>query len=186
MRVSNVNESLRSSDTSAGGGGSTPASGSETSLRLRSLGEKTSTRNNATNGNDGRRLVARMLFVGSSTATTCAMIAEQQAAEERHEDVRERGEHRGRDRGHDERRVVDLRHLRQRGRDEHAGHAREQARHHPRGRAHAVGVDAGELGHARALDDRAHAQPERRVAEEHQQPEHDRDRHRLRSRCRPG
>ena len=48
---------------------------------------------------------------------------------------------------------------------------------HPRGRAHAVGVDARQLGHPRALDDRAHAQAERRVAEEHEQRAHDRDRH---------
>ena len=48
---------------------------------------------------------------------------------------------------------------------------------HPRGRAHAVGVDARELGHPRALDDRPHAQAERRVPEEHEQRAHDRDRH---------
>ena len=72
-RVISVSESLRSNETNAGGGGSTPASGSVISFRFRSFGENTSTRNNATNGNDGRRFVARMLSVGSSTATTCAI-----------------------------------------------------------------------------------------------------------------
>ena len=72
-RVIVVSESLRSTETSAGGGGSTPANGSVSSFRFRSFGENTSTRNSATNGNDGRRFVARMLFVGSSIATTCAI-----------------------------------------------------------------------------------------------------------------
>ena len=64
-RVSSASASrCARNETSAGGGGSTPASGSVISFRFRSFGENTSTRNNATNGNDGRRFVARMLSVG--------------------------------------------------------------------------------------------------------------------------
>ena len=44
--------------------------------------------------------------------------------------------------------------------EQHAGEAGEQARQHPREGPDAVGVDPGELGHARALDHRPHLQPE--------------------------
>src|SRR5215510_3573704 len=73
-RVIHVSSSLRSTETSAGGGGSTPASGSAASRLFRNRGEKTSTRNSATNGSDGLRLVATMLLVGSSTVSTWATI----------------------------------------------------------------------------------------------------------------
>ena len=55
---------------------------------------------------------------------------------------------------------------REQRREQHAGEAGEHAGQHPRRHAHPVGVDAGELGHPRALDHRPHPQPERRVPEQ--------------------
>ena len=50
--------------------------------------------------------------------------------------------------------------LREERREQHAGEPGEQARQHPRERAHPVGVDARELGHPRALDHGPHPQPD--------------------------
>ena len=58
--------------------------GRSTSLRLRSFGEKTSTRNSATNGNDGRRLRREDAVRRQLDRDDLRDDAEQQAAEERH------------------------------------------------------------------------------------------------------
>ena len=63
-RVAFVSSGLRCVAASGGGGGSTPASGSASSRRLRSDGEKISTRNSTMNGSAGRRLLASTLLVG--------------------------------------------------------------------------------------------------------------------------
>ncbi len=59
--------------------------------------------------------------------------------------------------------------LREQRCEQHSGEPGEQARQHPRERAHAVGVDARERGHARALDHRPHPQTDGRVPEQQRQ-----------------
>ncbi len=80
------------------------------------------------------------------------------------------------DRGDEQDREVRRRQLREQRCDEHTGEAGEEARQHPRERADPVRVDARELGHPRALDDRPHPQPDPGVAEQERQEDHRDDR----------
>ena len=63
-RVATVRLWVRMVLTGEGGGGSTPASGSVASRRWRRPGQKSSSRNSATNGSDGRSPVASTLLGG--------------------------------------------------------------------------------------------------------------------------
>ena len=69
-RVASVSSRLRAWAAKAGGGGSTPASGSVTSARRASPGHRTRRRNRATKGKEGRRPWARRLPVGSCVASS--------------------------------------------------------------------------------------------------------------------
>src|SRR5207344_1042505 len=64
-KVARFRPGPRSTAASAGGGGSTPASGSENSFLRFSDGLRIRTKKRTTNGSDGRKPCARMLFVGS-------------------------------------------------------------------------------------------------------------------------
>ena len=64
IRVASVRNRLRVAATGAIGGGSTPLSGSLLAVAVRSPGQKSSSRNSAANGSDGRRFCASTLAGG--------------------------------------------------------------------------------------------------------------------------
>ena len=70
--VARVRPGPRSTAASAGGGGSTPASGSVNSRFRFNDGLRIRTKNSTTNGSDGRRPWAMMLFVGRVRDRICA------------------------------------------------------------------------------------------------------------------
>ena len=71
IRVMRVRPSLRPACAGAGGGGSTPASGSLTVRRRAITGDNTSTANATTKGNAGLTALAMMLFVGRYWNSSC-------------------------------------------------------------------------------------------------------------------
>ena len=156
----------------AGGGGSTPASGSVTSRRSRSLGQKTSSRNSTRNGNDGRRSARELARRAEDVGERALTDPDEQAADQGHRDAREPSD-RGSSDGRDDEQRVDVRVEREvERREQHTGEPGEQARQHPGDHAHALRVDARELDHPRALDHSTHLQAQRRVAEEQPEEEH--------------
>ena len=98
--------SLRSACAGAGGGGSTPDSGSLTRPGAeRSTGESTSTTNATTNGSAGLNALAMMLFVGRYWYSSCWNTPSMRPPAYASGMLAEAAEHRGRDRRDHERLV---------------------------------------------------------------------------------
>ena len=100
---------------------------------------------------------------------------EQEAAQQRERQTAQTAEHGGGDGGHHQHREVDGVDPGVEGREEHAGQGGQDARQHPRRRRHPLGVDALQLQQARALDDGAHAQSERRRTKQDSKADDDDD-----------
>ena len=137
-------------------------------------GEKISTRNSTTNGSDGRRFSRGRCWSAGSSTGSAAATPSAEAAHERERDARER---RRAPRPRSPRPRAACRRCCDDAARERARGARRPARRRSSTSIHdamltPVGVDARELGHARALDDRPHPQPERGVAEQQREPDH--------------
>ena len=89
---------------SAGGGGSTPDSGSVVSLAAQARARTSSSTASRMNGIDGRMLRASTLSSGRWCASSCCTAAEDDATDQRERDARQPGEH-GSGRGRDDQQV---------------------------------------------------------------------------------
>ncbi len=179
VRVASVSPWLRVVAARAGGGGSTPARGSDTSRLPRIAGQNTSTTNSTTKGiagvtfsctvfSHGKVSVQRGRNVCDVAISTPSPRPPTQRAREAHQPAdgcRGDGDH------HEAEEVAGVEGVEARC-DEHARHPCEEARQRPGERGHPVRPDAVQFGHPRALHHRAHLQPDGGVAEHRRQAGH--------------